>query len=108
MKTTKAILREVDTALTYKRINARVAEQVVSLANQTEKQIEELVAACDWASRAEHHPACQSKKKGEDYCNCHVLACRKAVANTDNDPVYLDFTITKSDIKRTKELFGKK
>jgi len=40
----------------------------------------DLLRACEWASKSFHHPECRVAKQESLHCNCHVEACRKAVA----------------------------
>lgn len=42
--------------------------------------VEKLRAALEWASRSFHHPECPVAKGKSLTCNCHVEACRTALA----------------------------
>ena len=38
----------------------------------------DLLEACKWTAKGEHHPACEARKGRQ--CNCYVGACRAAIA----------------------------
>jgi hypothetical protein len=43
----------------------------------------DLLEACEWAAKSLHHPDCKTVKDGCDIgtnCDCHVKACRAAIA----------------------------
>jgi hypothetical protein len=42
----------------------------------------ELLKACKWSARGEHHPACNVKRGGFN-CDCYISACRKVIAEIE-------------------------
>ncbi len=45
----------------------------------------DLLAACEWAARSNHHPACLVAKAKSDHCTCHVGAARAAIAKATQE-----------------------
>jgi hypothetical protein len=56
--------------------------QCVNGWDELERQRDELLEACKWAAKSEHHPTCKFYKGGVQ-CDCHVFICQNAIAKAE-------------------------
>lgn len=59
--------------------NIEEARRVASLC----KAAPDLLAACEWAARSYHHPACGLARGKSPTCSCHVGAAQAAIAKAE-------------------------